>query len=124
MPQNKNQHFIPQFYLRRFAPSSNDRLINVLEIGTGATHYGASIRGQASKAYFYGRGDEGYFDWYKLEHPAAAIIDRVAANGPPVRDSQDHIVLTIFLNLLHARTQYAADAYVEAVYKVATATST
>ncbi len=50
--ESANQHYVPQFYFRGF--SSDDRSVCVLNRSTGKTIPVASIKGQASKKYFYG----------------------------------------------------------------------
>lgn len=52
MADSANQHYVPQFYFRGF--SSNGRSICVLNRGDVTTIPIASIKGQASKKYFYG----------------------------------------------------------------------
>lgn len=52
MAENANQHYVPQFYFRYF--SDNGRSINVILKDAGNTVPNASIKGQASKRYFYG----------------------------------------------------------------------
>ena len=55
MAESANQHYVPQFYFRGF--SSDDRSVCVLNRSTGKTIPVASIKGQASKKYFYGEAD-------------------------------------------------------------------
>lgn len=52
MADGANQHYVPQFYFRGF--SADGRSICVLNRADGSTIPVASIRGQASKKYFYG----------------------------------------------------------------------
>lgn len=52
MPAKSNQHFVPQFYFRYF--SLDGRSICLLKRIDGKTIRNASIKGQASKRYFYG----------------------------------------------------------------------
>ncbi|HFQ5357706.1 TPA: DUF4238 domain-containing protein [Vibrio vulnificus] len=52
MAEKANQHYVPQFYFRYF--SKNGKSINLLNRKNGKTVSGASIKGQASKKYFYG----------------------------------------------------------------------
>jgi Protein of unknown function (DUF4238) len=55
MADSANQHYVPQFYFRGF--SSDNRSVCVLNRGNGHTIPTASIKGQASKKYFYGNAD-------------------------------------------------------------------
>lgn len=52
MARNANQHYVPKFYFRYF--SKNEKNICVLNRDSGKTIEDASIKGQASKKYFYG----------------------------------------------------------------------
>ncbi len=52
MAHKANQHFVPQFYFRYF--SENGKSICVLNRDNGNIIQSASIKGQASKKYFYG----------------------------------------------------------------------
>ena len=52
MPQNKNHHFVPQFYLRRFG---SDRFVAAFTLA-GRRHVPrASIAGQCQRPYLYGK---------------------------------------------------------------------
>ena len=55
MADSANQHYVPQFYFRGF--SADKRSVCVLNRSTGKTIPIASIKGQASKKYFYGDAD-------------------------------------------------------------------
>ena len=55
MAQKANQHFVPQFYFRYF--SENGKSICALNRDKGTVIESASIKGQASKKYFYGDAD-------------------------------------------------------------------
>jgi len=55
MTKKANQHYVPQFYFRYFSETGKD--ICVLNRKTGTTINSASIKGQASKKYFYGDSD-------------------------------------------------------------------
>lgn len=55
MSAGRNQHYVPQFYFRRF---SNDDSIRVMVRKTGyIPPTAASISGQASKSFFYGSAE-------------------------------------------------------------------
>jgi len=55
MSKKVNQHYVPQFYFRYF--SENGKSICVLNRDSGKAIKSASIKGQASKKYFYGDSD-------------------------------------------------------------------
>ena len=52
MAKKANQHYVPKFYFRLF--SQDGKSIHVLNRKNGNAIKGASIKGQASKKYFYG----------------------------------------------------------------------
>lgn len=60
MPNNKNQHYVPQVYLRSFAcdeVESEKRRTNAFIIKSQKILRGVSIRDQCSKSFFYGKED-------------------------------------------------------------------
>ena len=52
MAEGKNQHYVPQRYFRMF--SKDGKSIRALKLSDGLIIPSASIKGQASKAWFYG----------------------------------------------------------------------
>ncbi|WP_312446960.1 DUF4238 domain-containing protein [Stutzerimonas nitrititolerans] len=55
MADKENQHFVPQYYFRFF--SNDQKSISLLNKRTGKIVKTASIKGQASKSFFYGDAD-------------------------------------------------------------------
>ncbi len=55
MPEGKNQHFVPQFYLRNFARSDSTKLICTFHIPSARYVPNATIKGHACDDYFYGK---------------------------------------------------------------------
>lgn len=55
MSKKKNQHFVPQFYLRSFSNDPNKKNISVYDPRNDVHIKSAPIRHQASKDYFYGQ---------------------------------------------------------------------
>lgn len=117
MPENKNQHVVPQFYLRRFATDKLRRQINLYLLAQGEIKRGASIRRQASKSYYYGRGTEGSVNFRKLETDCARLLDEIIRIRPPALDSPGYILLAIYIGYQLARTPYHAQSIVEAFDK-------
>lgn len=52
MPANKNQHYVPQFYLRQFANHKGN--FNIYNIRKEKTYYDVPFKGQCQRDYFYG----------------------------------------------------------------------
>ncbi len=55
MAEKKNQHFVPKVHLRYFAADEQKRQINLWLPKQDKVVFGASIRDQCSKSYFYGK---------------------------------------------------------------------
>lgn len=55
MAKKKNQHFVPKVHLRYFAKDESRRQIDVWLPKQDKIISGASIKGQCSKNYFYGK---------------------------------------------------------------------
>ncbi|GEM_PF-2515026 len=55
MAAGKNQHYVPQRYFRMF--SEDGKSIRTLKLSDGSIIPSASIKGQSSKAWFYGTSD-------------------------------------------------------------------
>ena len=54
MASNKNQHYVPQCYLRRFSTPKTEKCTNLLNIDRKVFIKNAPIKKQCSKSYFYG----------------------------------------------------------------------
>lgn len=119
MPQNRIQHYVPQFYLRCFASAQHARRIGVYNPGRGIYVQGASIARQACRSGFYGADGVLERALMRQESAVAPIIRRIAATGQvPEWRSPEHYGLVAFVVLMHRRTEYAAEATAEMVDKV------
>ncbi len=90
MAENKRQHFVPQFYMRKFSVDAERKLISLYVID-GERHVpAASIRDQAYEDYFYGKaGVED--DLKELEAVVSPIIAKaIGENALPERMSEGH----------------------------------
>lgn len=54
MSANKNQHYVPQVYLRAFSEDNNGKSISVFLIEAEKEIQRAPIKSQCSSDYFYG----------------------------------------------------------------------
>jgi hypothetical protein len=119
MPENKIQHYIPQFYLRCFAAAPDERRIGVYNPARGIYVPEASIARQACRSDFYGADGRLERALMQQESAIAPIIRRIADTGlVPAWNSPEHHGLVAFIVLMHRRTQYAAEATAEMVNKV------
>ena len=87
MAEHKNQHFVPQFYLRFFRHSDSEKLVGTFRLRRGPFVPRVSINTHACDDYFYGRaGLEQKFQ--KIE--AAEVEDTPAAEVVRLEDALNH----------------------------------
>lgn len=114
MADHKKQHYVPRFYLKRF--TANEKAINIYHWKLGKTIFGASLKDQCYRDYFYGSD-------LKLELALADIegtVDEMfkVIDGTltlPTLGSDDHYTLLMWIVLQSARTPYAADSVAESL---------
>lgn len=108
MANNKNQHFIPQFYLRKF--SKDGRSIALLNLASGRVIPEASIKGQCSKPYLYGKDEDLEAAIQQLEQAGAGAISRILeSEQPPAHDSKDGVALLTYAAFQYGRTPTAGE---------------
>jgi hypothetical protein len=109
VPENKNQHFVPQFYLRFFRHSVSDKLVGTYHLPGGLFIDKAKIKDHACDDYFYGK--DGLEAWLqKAESVARPILAGILATGKlPAWQSQEHKDLLSFVMVQKNRTAEAAD---------------
>ena len=78
MPQNKEHHFVPQFYLRNFGVRNSISLFNI----PARRHIRrASIAGQCQRSYLYGKDGKIEGVLAEAEGRACNSIQTVIASG-------------------------------------------
>lgn len=108
MPENKRQHFVPQFYLRNFAGPGGGTL-GVFNLKANRFIAPAKLKSQAAKSWLYGADGETERHFGIIEGAAASAIRRVLLTGrPPQRFREDHHRLITFVMLQIGRTPAAA----------------
>lgn len=118
MPANKSHHYVPQMYMRLFS-DAGDKRVGVFALSTGKFIPNASIKGQACKDYFYGRGRRAEPAFGNIEGRAAAIFEAARRDGRlPHPVSEDYEWLMFFLAIQHSRTMDAEAQHNEAAEKV------
>jgi len=106
MPHNKDQHFNPQFYLGNFVADENGRRIHLYHIARDRCIFGASIAGQCSRPYFYGKDGRVESGLAMLEDAAAPMFRLMITELKlPPRHSPEHWLLGLFIAVQHGRTQ-------------------
>jgi Protein of unknown function (DUF4238) len=109
VPENKSQHFVPQFYLRNFARRDVNKLICLYHLPTDRFVPRAPIRTQACEDYFYQdpKVEKGLSELEAIARPiiTAAVTSEVLPNWR----SLEHTQLLIFVLFQSLRTRSAAD---------------
>lgn len=105
MPNNKNQHFVPQFYLKNF--STDKKSISSFHIESEKLLPLVSIRNQCSKNYFY--PDLKYEqNLGKFEEQCRIVINKVVSGRKTAFSKSDIFWLRAFTILQKCRTQHEA----------------
>ena len=107
MSENKNHHFLPQFYLRNFGSGNSIGLYNLdrrVHVPT------ASIPGQCQRPYLYGKDGAIEKAFRKMEGVAATVIRRLVTERVIFSPaSPEHIALANFVSFQIARTPQAGE---------------
>lgn len=113
MPSNKNQHFVPQCYLRAFAADNDRKTVHVFNLDREAViKSAASIKGQCSQDYFYGK-DNPLENAVKYEEDRyGAILPDLLTRGKPLTKTSREVLAHFWL-LQFARTEAASQRLVE-----------
>jgi hypothetical protein len=109
MPANKKHHYVPRFYLKRFA--LNSRSLNLYNFRLARSIPEANLKTQCYRDYMYGKGGDQEQRLSQLEGAFAQLLRYMLPRGylpPPM--SPDHESLCIFTLLQCARTAYTSDA--------------
>ncbi|MDD3007184.1 MAG: DUF4238 domain-containing protein [Candidatus Pacebacteria bacterium] len=105
MPENKKQHYIPQFYLKNFSDDGNH--INVYHLESG-TDFLSPIKSTCQSKYFYGKDTEFEKALSDIERYQADVIKKIVENQSVTCLSKDEIfTLLTFFTLQITRTKEA-----------------
>jgi hypothetical protein len=117
MPDNKNHHFVPRFYLRNF--SRSERSIDLFNLKSGRLIKGAPIKGQCSRDYLYGKDSQHEKSLSEVEGEISAMFRRVLYHRRLPRPfTAGHFLLCVHVAMQLLRTQYAGEALNESVDKM------
>ena len=104
MASKRNQHFVPQFYLRVF--QSAPKRIHLYDLRRMEPRKHVGIKGQCYKRYFYGKDNKIEDALGELEGTSAKILQGIVdARKIPRRRSKAHLDMLTFVCLQHLRTQ-------------------
>lgn len=113
MAQNKEHHYVPQFYLRNFA-REGERCVRTYVIGTKQHIERAPIKGQCHAPYLYGEDQRHERGLATVEAEVAPVIrDLIKSERVPDRDSEEMVKLATFIALQRGRTPMAGALHEE-----------
>ena len=108
MPNNRRQHFVPQFYLRRY--SKDGRSINIWNLRRQLKIVNANLKNQCYGVYFYGKNSTVEQTLSSVEGNAAQVLRSIGdTSRPPLPGSAEHQFLVLYILMQHARTLHMAD---------------
>lgn len=107
----KNQHYVPQFYLRNFSCFENGKEIGLFNINSQKYVVAGPLKNQASGRFFYGK-DGKIEDWLSnIEGFLATCIRSILeTRSIPLRNSYDHVDLVAFVALTDLRNPVSIDS--------------
>lgn len=117
MPQNKKQHYVPRFYLKRF--SKDRKSICLYNIKNKIKIDKAKLKSQCYKDYFYGKDltiENHLGITESLVSDILLEVDRAGILPPP--GSPDYLVLILYIIMQYGRTAYSADSLDEMTDKI------
>lgn len=106
MAENKNQHYVPQFYLRNF--SSDDKNIAAYHLGQERSLGKVPIKDQCSKDYFYLSLDVEK-QLGAIEANTSEIISKILAGKYTELSKGELLSIRAFIMLQNSRTKHSAD---------------
>lgn len=109
MSTKKNQHFVPQFYLRRFSESMKSPYIELFNCTNQKHVINAPIKNQASIKHFYDDDNSIEDNLEIIENEAAKSISKIDRLGFIPSSSIDRINLFAFTFYQLTRTKYHAN---------------
>lgn len=105
MSEKKNQHFVPQFYLREFSYENNRKQIGIYNIETDLYFPKANLKFQASRKYYYGEDLAIENHLAELEKLTAPTIQEIIQTQTlPKPNTEAHFRLLTFVVLSFSRT--------------------
>jgi len=110
MADNKNQHFVPRFYLKFFSNNLDQKTIGLWVVSTDKYVSFGGIKNQASADYFYGKNLELEKFLSMQEGLASRVLKKIIkTNSLLWLSEQEHFDILFFVLMLNSRTQYAAE---------------
>jgi hypothetical protein len=105
MPQNKNNYYVSQFYLRNFSTDSDRKTVHLHNIKRNASIPHVGISGQCYRHYLYGEDGKLERGLGFLETAIAPVFRNMIATGTvPGRGTQQHGLIAQFISIQSGRT--------------------
>lgn len=104
MPDNKRQHYVPQFYFRLF--SKDGKHIESYNLKRQAS-FTSRIDAMCKKDYFYSKDSKVEEVLSNLEGAQSSTINQLIADQKPPYDQKEYLKLLSFICVQHARTMTA-----------------
>jgi hypothetical protein len=112
MASNKNQHYVPQCYLRQFAAENSASAINLFNIDREKFIDCAPLKKQCSKSYFYGDDLELEKALQPIEGRYAGIVREITSQNYHLTDEHREFLI-FFWQLQYMRTEAASRRSIE-----------
>lgn len=113
MPKQKNQHFVPQFYLRNF--SKDENTIGCCYVDAKKQKFNlteeAPIKSQASKDYYYSKDTRLEDEFAKIEGEANLLIQKILSTEQIRFTPAEIDFLKQYVFFQHIRTPFHANEY-------------
>lgn len=108
MPSFKNQHFVPQCYLRSFSLQKDIKAksINLFNLKSKKLFENAPIKNQCSKDYFYGKDLKIEKALHEYEGSYANLLQAILQNPAYRLSEKDNKCLINFWFIQYIRTEY------------------
>ncbi len=103
MPEQKNQHYVPEFYLKNFSGDNKNLNIYVFK---DKKFISGPIKHQCSKSYFYSKNTILETLLSQLESREASAINKLIKekNWTNLNYEDDYIRVLEFISMMHGRT--------------------
>lgn len=118
MPEKKNQHFVPRFYLKYFSNNFKGKTLGIYNFSDDKYIPNGGLYNQAANDYFYGEDLKVENAFGEIETETSILLKFIFDTGTiPAYMSEAHLLLLVFVLSLSSRTEQAADSQNELLDK-------
>jgi hypothetical protein len=103
MPQNKNQHYVPKCYIKRFSNISKESTIFLIEKNTYVRK--VNYKNQCKSDFYYGKDMVWEKKLSKMETKWGKVFDRITLNETYIPSEKDSILLKEFAVIQKSRSK-------------------